>query len=290
MQSRLVAAAAAIREANAVLILSGAGLGVDSGLPDFRGKTGFWRAYPPMQKLGLEFAQMSTPHWFKTRPALAWGFFGHRYQLYKNAPLHDGYLILKRIAESKERHFSFTSNVDGLWHRVLEPERIFEVHGSLMHLQCSDPCCSGDIWVAGAENDAIVVDPESFEADLATIPHCPTCATKNVKQIARPNVLMFNDGGFVSDRADEQEARFREFRKQVLRDPNTRLVVIEIGAGEAVPTVRMTSESMLQDERQVLIRINPRDTNVPEGQISLPLGGADAMRQIDAILSTTPQK
>jgi NAD-dependent SIR2 family protein deacetylase len=83
MQSRLVAAAAAIREANAVLILSGAGLGVDSGLPDFRGKTGFWRAYPPMQKLGLEFAQMSTPHWFKTRPALAWGFFGHRYQLYK---------------------------------------------------------------------------------------------------------------------------------------------------------------------------------------------------------------
>jgi NAD-dependent SIR2 family protein deacetylase len=290
MQSRLVAAAAAIRDANAVLILSGAGLGVDSGLPDFRGKTGFWRAYPPMQKLGLEFAQMSTPHWFTTRPALAWGFFGHRYQLYKNAPLHDGYHILKRIAESKERHFSFTSNVDGLWHRVLEPDRIFEVHGSLLHLQCSDPCCAGDIWVAGAENDAIVVDPESFEAELATIPHCPTCAAKGVKRIARPNVLMFNDDGFVPDRADQQEARFRAFRNQVLRDPNARLVVIEVGAGEAVPTVRLTSESMLRDGRQLLIRINPRDTNVPEGQISLPLGGADAMRRIDALLSSSQQE
>ena len=49
------AAARAIRDADALLIGAGAGMGVDSGLPDFRGTEGFWRAYPAFQKLDLRF-------------------------------------------------------------------------------------------------------------------------------------------------------------------------------------------------------------------------------------------
>ena len=49
--------AATIREADALLIAAGAGMGVDSGLPDFRGTTGFWRAYPPYARLGLDFVE-----------------------------------------------------------------------------------------------------------------------------------------------------------------------------------------------------------------------------------------
>jgi len=56
-------AAEAVNTAQALLITAGAGMGVDSGLPDFRGKDGFWRAYPIIAKLGLSFHQMANPEW-----------------------------------------------------------------------------------------------------------------------------------------------------------------------------------------------------------------------------------
>ena len=54
-------AADAIQSADALLIGAGAGMGVDSGLPDFRGPEGFWKAYPPFR--GQAFSAISTPHW-----------------------------------------------------------------------------------------------------------------------------------------------------------------------------------------------------------------------------------
>ncbi|MEJ5172365.1 MAG: NAD-dependent deacetylase, partial [Hydrogenothermaceae bacterium] len=60
-----------LNQADAVLITAGAGMGVDSGLPDFRGKEGFWRAYPYARKLGLSFQELANPRWFRTDPYLA---------------------------------------------------------------------------------------------------------------------------------------------------------------------------------------------------------------------------
>ena len=71
-----------IESADALLVTAGAGMGVDSGLPDFRGNDGFWRAYPPIKKLGLSFSQMADPLWFKKDPHLAWAFYGHRLNLW----------------------------------------------------------------------------------------------------------------------------------------------------------------------------------------------------------------
>ena len=48
-----------IRDADALFITAGAGMGVDSGLPDFRGNAGFWKAYPPIAKLGKSFSEIS---------------------------------------------------------------------------------------------------------------------------------------------------------------------------------------------------------------------------------------
>src|SRR5262249_3571954 len=90
-------AADAIAGAEALLIGAGAGMGVDSGLPDFRGQEGFWKAYPPLR--GQLFSELSTPHWFHTDPSLAWGFFGHRLNLYRAAVPHDGFTVLRRWAE-----------------------------------------------------------------------------------------------------------------------------------------------------------------------------------------------
>src|SRR5438093_10269086 len=88
-------AAEAIRSAEALLIGAGAGMGVDSGLPDFRGDEGFWKAYPPFKKLGLSFVELANPNWFHSDPALAWGFYGHRRNLYRSTQPHQGFAILK---------------------------------------------------------------------------------------------------------------------------------------------------------------------------------------------------
>src|ERR1700692_2480193 len=90
-------AAASIASADALLIGAGAGMGVDSGLPDFRGNEGFWKAYPPFR--GRKFVEISNPYWFRSDPKLAWGFFGHRMHLYRSATPHRGFEILHRWAE-----------------------------------------------------------------------------------------------------------------------------------------------------------------------------------------------
>src|ERR1700744_4508975 len=94
-QAHAIARAAGwIRNADALLITAGAGMGVDSGLPDFRGNEGLWRAYPAIARLGLRFEQLANPSWFNRDPHLAWGFYGHRLNLYRATIPHDGFSIL----------------------------------------------------------------------------------------------------------------------------------------------------------------------------------------------------
>jgi NAD-dependent SIR2 family protein deacetylase len=125
-ETQLQQAARAIASAEALLIAAGAGMGVDSGLPDFRGDHGFWRAYPPYQKLGLRFTALANPRWFDKDPALAWGFYGHRLNLYRNTQPHAGFGILRSWARRmKHGAFIFTSNVDGQFQRAgFDPDRI----------------------------------------------------------------------------------------------------------------------------------------------------------------------
>ena len=62
-------AAEAVREAEVFIITAGAGMGVDSGLPDFRGDRGFWNAYPPYARLGISFTEAANPDHFERDPA-----------------------------------------------------------------------------------------------------------------------------------------------------------------------------------------------------------------------------
>jgi len=100
-QAEITRAADAIREATALLFTSGAGLGVDSGLPDYRGPAGFWKAYPALRALGLSLPTMSNAEWFRRDPWFAWGFWGHQMKLYRNAVPHYGFEVMKRLADSK---------------------------------------------------------------------------------------------------------------------------------------------------------------------------------------------
>ena len=70
-------AAGWLREADGLLVAAGAGIGVDSSLPDFHGNEGFWRACPPLQREGLSFEDIANTERFTQHPKLAWGFYQH---------------------------------------------------------------------------------------------------------------------------------------------------------------------------------------------------------------------
>lgn len=265
-ESAVQAAFDAINTADALLIGAGAGMGVDSGLPDFRGPEGFWKAYPPFR--GRRFSDISTPHWFRTDPALAWGFFGHRLNLYRAAGPHPGFEILRNWGRRCPLGcFVFTSNVDGQFQKAgFAEDSILECHGSLHFLQCTR--CAREIWAA--DRTVVEVNEETIRA-AAPLPVCPDCGA-----IARPNVLMFNDGDWDSSRTDRQRERYHDWLRRI---DGRRLVAIEIGAGLAIPTVRLEC----QDRADLLVRINPREADVSAG-ISLPLGALEALERIDSLL------
>lgn len=265
-------AAKAIARADALLVTAGAGMGVDSGLPDFRGTEGFWKAYPPIAKLGLSFAEMANPDWFYRDPTLAWGFYGHRLHLYQDTAPHAGFARLREWAEARPRGgFVFTSNVDGHFQRAgFSPDRLVECHGALGFLQCREPC-SDELWPVG--DIAITVDPDSLRA-TSSLPRCRQCDS-----LARPNVLMFGDGQWVPRRTAGQHDRLAQWLKGIA---GQKLTIIELGAGGAVPTVRRMSEEVQRHLAATLIRINPREAATPSGQIAIPLGARDALDRIAA--------
>jgi NAD-dependent SIR2 family protein deacetylase len=271
LDDALERAARAVASAEAILIGAGAGMGVDSGLPDFRGAAGFWKAYPPYAKLGLEFTQLANPRWFSTDPTLAWGFYGHRLMLYRQTVPHEGFAILRRWMDRMPLGgFVFTSNVDGHFQKAgFPPERAYEVHGSIGAMQCLAECGVG---IFPAYPYSLDIDPDSMRA-VSPLPTCPGCGG-----LARPNVLMFGDWGWDSSRSDAQQRRLRSWLSLVA---DSRVVVVESGAGTAIPTVRLYCQDAAGRLDGTLIRINPREPEVPPGHISLPIGALEALTRID---------
>ena len=273
IEQALDRAARTIAGSDAVLLAAGAGMGVDSGLPDFRGNQGFWRAYPPYERLGLDFVSLANPRWFVEDPTLAWGFYGHRMELYRATEPHRGFAILRSWSERmSDGAFVFTSNVDGHFQRSgFLAERVVEVHGSFEGMQCTRDCGVG---IFPGEPIRVEVDAETMRA-VTPLPECPGCGA-----VARPNILMFGDFEWHSARTDRQMRRMREWLG-ALASP--RLAIIECGAGRGVPTVRMVCEDVARTCNGTLIRINCREAEVPTGHISLPLG-ARALEWLDARL------
>ena len=272
IQTELVKAKDAIKACNFLLITAGAGIGVDSGLPDFRGPQGFWKCYPPMEKLGLSFQEMSNPRSFYKDPSFAWGFYGHRYELYKNTTPHKGFEILKSWTKNKE-YFIFTSNVDGHFQNSGFPEeKIVECHGSIHYLQCLEYYkCTLDIWPMYP----IVYDKTSFRAK-EPLPHCVHC-----KGLARPNILMFGDSQWISDRVDQQFQRLSE----AVNKKKWKITVIEIGAGETVSTVRIFGENFIHRDKATFVRINPdKPFDKNDSIIHVQMKGLEAIETLDKLL------
>lgn len=100
LEQSIARAAKLLHDADALLITAGAGMSVDSGLRDFRGENGFGGIYPALGRAKLNFEEIANPLAFVERPELAWGFYGHRLNMYRETPPGDSFKLLMNFAES----------------------------------------------------------------------------------------------------------------------------------------------------------------------------------------------
>ena len=176
--------------AGALLICAGAGMGVDSGLPDFRGGEGFWRAYPPYARLGLRFEEIADPRHFAEDPELAWGFYGHRLDLYRKTVPHG----VRPPARDPAPCGSASSRP--MW---TDSSRRRASSTSPKHTARSTTCsvfpgAPPDIWPAGVD---VQIETEPCARTAAAV-------VPAVAGLARPNILMFGDYEWVPDRSQEE--------------------------------------------------------------------------------------
>ena len=298
IQQTVEQAANLLSECDALLFTSGAGMGVGSGLGTFRGiAAGVWP--PLLEHPDLDFTDMSNPSWFR-RPQgnspkhdtanFGYAFWAYRYEAYTSAAPHLGYTIAKQWSELPhiKSAFSFTSNIDGHWMKSgWDTSKVIECHGSIDYLQCVKNC-SGRIWPTNGALK-LQVDPKT-NCVIDPLPSCPDCGA-----LARPNVLMFGDGGYFGQRRSEQYAHYDRFHAE-LKASKAKLLIIELGAGKAVPTVRHESEQAFTDSRWTahFIRINPQaeDAVIPNNlkknasgkALELPLDALTALTRIDEAL------
>jgi NAD-dependent SIR2 family protein deacetylase len=253
-------AAELINQADGLLITAGAGMGIDSGMPDFRGENGFWTAYPALRRHGMRFHEIANPAAFGSMPAVAWGFYGHRLRLYRDSAPHAGFNALRELgAGVPNGAFVFTSNVDGHFQKAgFAPTRVTECHGSINHLQCLANCGQA-VWPA---------------CELKSpFPVCPSCGA-----MARPNIMMFGDDGYDANRSNAQTERLETWLARLQR-----AVVMEIGAGTAISTVRRFGEWTAWP----LIRINPTESAVAlKRDIAIPLGALAGIKRIEQAMTS----
>lgn len=292
IKEKLNKAAKLVKNADAIIFMSGAGLGVGSGLGTFRGvAAGVW---PPLTKHPeLDFTDMSNPKWFHkpqgnsalhTTANFGYAFWAYRFESYTSAKPHQGYSIANKWASMKniKSAFSFTSNIDGHWIASgWDENQVFECHGSIHYMQCRDNC-SSKIWPTDGALK-LTVDPET-DCVIDPLPTCPDC-----EKLARPNVLMFSDWECCHCRMTQQRLNYTDFLDD-LRNTETKLLIIELGAGQAVPTVRIQSEDIFSDVdwKTDFIRINPsiEDAKIPD-KCRSPHGGEMVEIALDALTALT---
>ena len=272
-----------LKNADAIYLTSGAGMSVDSGLPDYRSNLGI---VAELHNRGYNYNDMCNPQTFINNIEFAWGWYAEHMKQFMSKEPHDGYhLIKKYIDKQKLDYFILTSNVDCMWKKTgFDANKIMEYHGSMDYLQ--DFTKKGPIWPTDyAEIEGIKYDPKTFICKKNTIPRSPYNG-----KYARPNVCLFEDADyFNTSRFEKIDKNFQKWYMNIA-NKNKRLVVVEIGAGTIVPTIRNMSEEMVVEHLvrlpesdstfSKLIRINPNEDSVPSGQISIKMNGLHAIKNL----------
>jgi NAD-dependent deacetylase len=154
-----------------LLVLTGAGVSAESGIPTFRAAGGLWESHP--------VAQVASPVGFARDPALVWRFYSERRRKASACVPNPGHLALAALeARLGDRFLLATQNVDGL-HGRAGSERLVELHGNLFLTRCSH--CSAPPVADEAEH----LGPE--------LPRCPACASRGRDSLLRPHIVWFGE-------------------------------------------------------------------------------------------------
>jgi len=158
---------ALVRERRPVVVLTGAGVSTESGIPDFRSRSGLWARYDP-----LEYATIEA---FRRDPVKVWDFYAKRLEVLRDAQPNPAHHALAELERRGLVHAVITQNVDRLHERAGSRELV-EVHGSLRTSSCPD--CGERVGF----HDVV----RSLAS--APAPECPHCGA-----ILKPDVVMFGE-------------------------------------------------------------------------------------------------
>lgn len=275
LQASIEQAARWVCEAPAILITAGAGMNVDSDVAELQGRQGAGHGAPMRGETGGGWhgQEVASPRAFHDQAELAWSAYGCRLQAYRSTAPHAGFgMLLKWGQRVPFGCRVFTSNVDGHFQAAgFQPAHVAECHGSLHYFQCAHPLCKSGSWPADGFQPRCAT---LGDRRPATLPRCPLCGS-----LARPNILLSDDPWWNDDPYRQTMQHLREWCARQARH----LLVIEIGAGQAVPTVRRFG----QRHAHRLIRINPCAAEVPKGAQALGLAASarEALSRIDDLIA-----
>lgn len=166
---------ARLQQAEKVVVLTGAGISAESGVPTFRGDDGIWQHY--------RTTDLATPEAFARDPELVWAFYNWRRELISRVEENRAHRALVVLEQTVPDFTLVTQNVDGLHHRA-GSKNLIEVHGNLWRVQCT--ACA-----------RISVD---MSVDMGVLPKCKDCGG-----LLRPDVVWFGESldGRLLNRAEE---------------------------------------------------------------------------------------
>lgn len=284
-KQKLGAAAAAIANSDYLLIATGAGFSADSGLPTYSQVAD----NPVYDDQGIDYSDLCRVECLQNRPSLFYGFWGSCFNAYQEATPHLGYTILKRWCIEKEqqkggaRYYHYTSNVDGYLRHVGFPlDRIHEMHGSIDTWLAMETCSGLDkpLKIDLCPSTRFPVNTKTMELKSDSMTTVLNIEDPKYAYF-RPSVLMFDDGFDIHEVMGLQESShmYQAWEEQMeiqMAESEERLVVLEIGCGIRVPSVRQECQDVIIDTaarcqgstetRCTHIRINPDDfeIHVPE--------------------------
>ncbi len=154
-----------------VLVLTGAGISAESGVPTFRDANGLWE--------GHDVTQVASPEGFADDPRLVWQFYAARRAAMTGVVPNAGHRALVALEQRLGVRFLLaTQNVDGL-HAAAGSQRIIEMHGNLMRTRCSG--CDREPF---ADTTAYAGDP---------LPVCDRCQARGQTSLLRPDIVWFGE-------------------------------------------------------------------------------------------------
>ncbi|CAH1986617.1 unnamed protein product [Acanthoscelides obtectus] len=162
-----------LNNAKSIIVLTGAGISSESGIPTFRGEGGWWKTY--------RSADLATPQAFQSNPALVWEFYNYRRHVALNTHPNNAHKALseyEKKCKSEGHHLAIiTQNVDGL-HKRAGSENIIELHGNLFKTICTNMSFRDP----NVKDDSL---PVVMKEDL---PKCKKC-----NSLVRPYIVWFGE-------------------------------------------------------------------------------------------------